>query len=64
MAGGLPQPAIFNIPVKQVAIEIYGLMWVHRRRIAGWAVFPLILCTVLVLVRNQGCSTLFTLGDN
>jgi len=48
MTGGLPQPAISKIPVTQVAVEVYWFIWVNLRRIVGLAVFPLILCSVLI----------------
>ena len=47
MAAGLPQPAVFKIPVKQVAIETYNLVWEHRRRIAYWSIVPFILGTLI-----------------
>lgn len=52
MAAGLPGPAVYEIPVKQIAVETYLAVYEHRHRIARWAIVPLILCVVLILVEN------------
>lgn len=52
MAGGLPQPAVNKIPVKQIAVETYLSVYEHRHRIVRWAIVPLFLCTVLVMVQE------------
>ena len=50
MAGGLPRPGVNKIPVIQVTIETYKLVWSLRGRIGRWAMLPLIYCTILLMV--------------
>ena len=63
MAAGLPKPAVFKIPVKQVAIETYKLMWEHRRRIAYWSIVPFILFTLIWIGDDELASLDFIKGS-
>ena len=53
MAGGLFPPALNNIPVNQVAIDTYQLVWRFRRRIAYWSIAPFILWSIFWIATDK-----------